>query len=338
MSPLCGWKGLFSLYLYKTHAIFKKRYRNLNNLYSQFKSKAMTVKHFFPLLLLSITLLLGTSCKDFLKKQTDAVDVKGLLNKTQPELDTFAAQVGWNLAAGFGNNSKIIAENLLLGLKGSMDTLDPDYQKLKLKIEEIGNLSDAQIAKLGTQIESRIKNLKADIQDEEMKSFLIGMIEESTGKLKRQTQTLLSDMIQSALDEFDTETAQRKIQLILHGALGDSTRIKAQLLVSGALQPTVDTILSRIEKIVHKDLPFVQRQAQNLLLAIGAIAAAIIGWVWYQRRRYAKLVALLTYNIHNIPSQELYDELTKRIQNDAQKTALEPLLREVLREQGINEG
>lgn len=300
------------------------------------KSTAMPVKHVLAPLLLSITLLLGAACKDFLRKQVDAVDVKNLLQKTQPELDTLAGRVGENIAIGFGNNSKTIAENLIQGLKGSMDTLDPDYQKLRRKIEELGNLSDAQIAKLGNQIESRIQNLKADIQDEDMKKFLIGMIEESTGKLKQETKTLLSDMIQSALDEFDTETAQRKVQLILNGALGDSTRIKAQMLVSGALQPTVDTILARIEKIVHKDVPFIQRQARNLLLVLGTISVAIIGWVWYQRRRYARLVALLTYNIHNIPSQDLYDELTKRIQNDAQKTALEPLLQEVLREQGIN--
>ena len=94
--------------------------------------------------------------------------------------------------------------------------------------------------------------------------------------------------------------------------------------------------MKRVEKIVHKDVPFVQRQAKNLLLALGAVAAAIIGWIWYQRRRYAKLVSVLTYEIDKIPSQTLYDELTKRIRNEAQKNELEPLLRDVLKEQGIN--
>jgi len=66
------------------------------------------------------------------------------------------------------------------------------------------------------------------------------------------------------------------------------------------------------------------------------LSAAIIGWVWYQRRRYAKLVRVLTYEIDKIPSQTLYDELTKRIRNEAQKNELEPLLRKSLKETGLN--
>ena len=110
----------------------------------------------------------------------------------------------------------------------------------------------------------------------------------------------------------------------------------AQQLVSGAFQPTVDSVLNRIEKIVQKDLPFFKKEAENLLLALAALSITIIGWVWYQRRRYAKLVGILTYQIDKIPSHELYDELTKRIRNETQKTELEPLLRETLKQQGIN--
>ncbi|MBK6995985.1 MAG: hypothetical protein IPH31_14075 [Lewinellaceae bacterium] len=40
---------------------------------------------------------------------------------------------------------------------------------------------------------------------------------------------------------------------------------------------------------------------------------------------------MLTYEIDKIPSQTLYDELTKRIRNEAQKNELEPLLRDVLK-------
>jgi hypothetical protein len=91
-----------------------------------------------------------------------------------------------------------------------------------------------------------------------------------------------------------------------------------------------------VEKLVRKDVPFIQRQAQQLLIALGLVAMAIIGWFWYQRRRYARLVSLLTYQIDKIPSQELYDELTKRIRSEAQRSELEPLLRQTLQDQGIN--
>ncbi len=286
-------------------------------------------------LLFAGLLLFNTGC-NILKNNLDNADLTKFRAKNQAQLDSLLRSASRSATLGIADTAKLISQNLLIGLKGSMDTLDPDFQKLKLKIEELSNLSQSQLDSLGKKLESRLNGLKANIKDEELKRFLISMIEESTGKLKTQTKTILSDMMQDALDSFDAETAKQKLQLIVRGVLDDSTKIQAERLVNGALQPTVDTILARIEKIVHKDVPFIQRQAKNLLFALAALAAAVIGWVWYQRRRYAKLVSVLTYNIDKIPSQELYDELTKRIREDAQKTELEPLLRKTLKEQGIN--
>ncbi len=298
----------------------------------------MNIKSNFKTLitcLFAASLLLLAGC-NLLKTNVDNVELSKFRIKNQAQLDSLLRSVTRSAALGFADTAQLISRNLLIGLKGSMDTLDPDFQKLKLKIEELGNLSDAQLAKLGNQLEMRVKNLKADIKDEDLKKFLISVIEESTGTLKKQTKTMLSDMIQNALNNFDAETAKEKVQIILNGALGDSTKIKAQELVSSALQPTMDSLFKRIEKIVHKDVPFVERQAKKLLLALAALAAGIIGWIWYQRRRYARLVSILTYQIDKIPSKELYDELTKRIRNQTQKEELEPLLRETLKEQGIN--
>lgn len=289
----------------------------------------------FGLLLLATLFLSSIGC-NLLKTNVDRVDLSKFRAKNQAQLDSLLRSASRSAALGLADTAQLITKNLLIGLKGSMDTLDPDFQKLKLKIEELGNLSQAQLDALGAKLETRLNGLKKNLKDEELAKFFTDIIEESTGKLKKQTKTMLSDMINEALKSFDAETANEKLQIILHGALGDSTRIKAQLLVNQALQPTVDSILSRVEKIVHRDVPFIQRQAKNLLLALAALAAAIIGWVWYQRRRYARLVSLLTYQIDKIPSQDLYDELTKRIRNEAQKEQLEPLLREVLKEQGVN--
>lgn len=289
----------------------------------------------YSLLVFAGVIALSSGCS-ILKSNLDTADFTKFRKNNQAQLDSLFMAVGTSAAIGMADTAELITQRLIAGLKGSMDTLDPDFQKLKLKIQELGNLSEAQLDSIGEKLETRLNSLKDNIKDEDLKRFLISIIEESTGTLKKQTKTMLSDMIQNALNSFDTETAKQKLQIMINGALSDSTRIKAQLLVNGAFQPTMDTLLARIDKIVHKDLPFVQRQAKNLLLALAALAAAIIGWVGYQRRRYAKLVGILTYQIDKIPSQTLYDELTKRIKNEAQKTDLEPLLRGVLKDQGIN--
>lgn len=281
-------------------------------------------------------LFLCTQC-NILGKNLQNADLSGFKANNQAYIDSMIRSAGREAALGFSDSAQLISRNLILGLKGAMDTLDPDFKKMERKIAELGQMSRTQLDSLGEVLERRLGGLKADIQDEELKKFLIGLIEESTGSLKMQTKSLLSDMIQQALDDFDAQTAREKVQLIVRGAMDDSTRLLARELVHGALQPTVDTIMQRIEKLVQKEVPFVQRKAQQLLVALGLVSMAIIGWIWYQRRRYARLVSLLTYQIDKIPSQELYDELTKRIRNEAQRTELEPLLRQTLKEQGINE-
>ena len=287
-------------------------------------------------ILLLVSLLCCSQGCNLLKNNLDNANLGVFRANNQADLDSLMLSAGRSAAQGMADSAHLIAQNMLIGLKGAMDTLDPDFKKLENQIKQFGSLTQLQIDSLGDLLEKRLDSLKGNLKDEDLALFFTDLLEESVGKLKSSTKTALSDMIAEALKNVDTETLNDKIQIILRGALGDSTKIMAQQLVSGAFQPTVDSVLNRIEKIVQKDLPFFKKEAENLLLALAALSITIIGWVWYQRRRYAKLVGILTYQIDKIPSQELYDELTKRIRNETQKTELEPLLRETLKQQGIN--
>lgn len=281
-------------------------------------------------------LLSGLSCSNLLKNQVDQVDTKAFLAKLQPSTDSLMRSAAHNAMLGAGAGAPEFTRSLLQGLKGAVDTLDPDIQKLMHAVDSLGSLSAGQLDKFYQKLDKQIAQLKTELKDEEIKAFLIGTLESMTGTLKKQTRSMLSDMIQEALTGMTTEDSREKITLILDQWLGKTTQDKAQALVHAALQPTLDSLLGRIDKIVHKDVPFVQRQANKLLWTLGILAAAIIGFVWYQRRKYARLVSLLAYQIDKIPTQGSYDELTKRIRDEAQKSGLEPLLREVLKEQGLN--
>jgi hypothetical protein len=281
-------------------------------------------------------LLLPMAACNLLKNQVGQVDVEAFLQKTQPTLDSLARQAAQSATIGASEKAHLISKSLIQGMKGSMDTLDPDIRKIMRTIDSLGNLTDAQLVKLGETLETSLDKLKTGIKDEELKKFLLGTIESLTGKLRKDTKYMLSDMIQATLDSMGTESSKEKIRAIINDLLGEETKKQAQSLIQGALQPTMDTLLNRIDKIVHKDVPFVQRQANKLLGLLALLSAGIIGFVYYQRRKYAKLVGLLAYQIDKIPSKEAYDELTHKIRNEAQKTGLEPLLRETLKEQGIN--
>ena len=68
---------------------------------------------------------------------------------------------------------------------------------------------------------------------------------------------------------------------------------------------------------------------------VAGLSVGIIGFVWWQKGRYRKLAALLTYQIHEIPDQGMYDHLTHGVQKKAQEAGAEPLLRKVLTDQGL---
>jgi hypothetical protein len=89
---------------------------------------------------------------------------------------------------------------------------------------------------------------------------------------------------------------------------------------------------------VYEDIPFVKKQAYWFIAGLALIAIAIIGFVWYERSKYARLVKVLTYQIDKIHTQNsnVYDELTKGIKDHAQRDDVEPLLQKVLKTQGIN--
>lgn len=121
-------------------------------------------------------------------------------------------------------------------------------------------------------------------------------------------------------------------------ALMDSnTQAKAKKLISGALQPALDSLSKDANGIVHKNIPFMKDQAIELMAALGIIAIAIIAFVWYERNRYAKTLKILTYQIDKIPveHQSVYDDLTGRIKSHAQMEGVEPFLDKVLKSQGI---
>jgi hypothetical protein len=290
--------------------------------------------------LLTISLLFcvlfGVINCNSLNKAVSKINLKPVINSANPELDSLARNATRNAVLGASDNAKLLTQNLIRGLKGSMDTLNPDIQKIMKTIDSLGKLSDKQLNLLGNSLNNQIGKLKDNIKDEELKKFLVSTIEQATGTLQKSTKNMLSNIIQTGLDSLSGNSSKEKITKIIQNILGDSTKKQVQLLVSSALQPTMDSLFKRIDKLTEKDIPFVQKQASKLLWSLGILASGIIGFVWYQRRKYAKLVQLMTYEIHNVPSKDAYDELTTRIKSSAQKESLEPLLKSTLKDQGIN--
>ena len=205
--------------------------------------------------------------------------------------------------------------------------IDPAVKKLLVAISTIGDTTSMQLTKVGNSLHWQIGRLQGDLN---------GTLANLTASLDTDAKKMVDDIIQSALNSASSTASRAKIDTLVSTLLDKNTDAKAQKLVSSALQPTIDTLSNRIDRIVHKDVPFVQKQAGLLLAILGAIALVIIGFVWYERSRYSRLVKVLTYQIDKIQNKDVYNELTDNISSQTKNEGLEPLLRKTLAKQGIN--
>jgi hypothetical protein len=289
------------------------------------------MKHLLPLSILKQSVLamilsiLFTSC-NILKNEVDKIDFTKPINKAEPALSDLASKAGENFVLGATKALPQAAS----GLKGFADTLNPDIKKLIHAIAIAGDTTNIQLTKLGDNLHWQIGRLKGDLK------FTDELVAKIMRTLDKNSQRLLTNMLQNALDSMNSPASKAKLDSIIGNILSEKTSMRTQQLVNNTLQPTIDTLTSRIDKIVHKDIPFVQRQASMIIGGITLAALLIIGFVWYQRRKYLRLIKVLTYQIDQIGDQSSYDNLTKHISSQTKKEDLEPLLKNILSEQGIN--
>jgi len=290
------------------------------------------IKKIFLFLLSGLSLsLFSCNIQKGLQKDIDSISFTKPINKLNSPLDTLGRRLSANMLMGLSDSSKKAIDNILNNVNGALGKLklDPEIKKLLSAISTMGDTTSLQITKLGNNIHWQIGRVGGDLN---------GVIAKLSSALDKDAAKLVNDIIQSALNAATSTTSKAKIDSIISNALDKNTDSKTQRLVTSALQPTIDSLANKIDSIVHKEVPFVQKQASLLLIILAAIALAIIGFIWYERAKYARLVKVLTYQIDKMPKENVgaYDDLTHKIKAQAQNEDLQPLLSKVLKVQGIN--
>lgn len=152
-------------------------------------------------------------------------------------------------------------------------------------------------------------------------------------------------------DELLGQDTRTLLSAIRGDLLGDSTRADVKALrdellgpatqnwIQAAVDSGMTTLIQRyrrdLKPELEKQIGFVQKHATKLLILAGIIAIVIIWFIWRQRLSYARMLHLVTLQIHNMPNQSFYDELTGRIRHKAREFNLEASLRKVLAKQQI---
>jgi hypothetical protein len=271
------------------------------------------------ILLCLAIIIIGTNvgCGTFFKNMGKNV-VAGATEKTDSLARTIVAGARDELTS---HTTKVKAERFIDSILTSLkDSLNPEVAALRDTIfnPKVIKWSDSLVEALtGKKVRLNVQSLQA--------AFV--------GKSKKDIQDLLIS-VKAAINDI-TDTTTGKVALLRDELLGPKTDSAINRIVAHAMDTITKRIVSDINPQLRGDVSLINQYATSWLLLMGGIAVVIIFLIWWNRRRYIKMVALLTKHIHNIPDENVYDKVTAKIKDEAITTGLEPSLRKILQKNGM---
>jgi hypothetical protein len=240
--------------------------------------------------------------------------------------------LGGGLAEGAATKADSVGKHLVAGV---VDTLSAQETRGKLNtvIDELGRALAKQAMAtrdtlLGEYTRVWIKQLKEDLLGTET-ADQVGVLRDRIVGLR--TRILLGEM----RDELLGDSTKGKVAALRDELLGPATRGAVQAIVDSAMAGLVRRYRQDLRPELDAQRSFFERNATWFLVLVAGLSIVVIGFVWWQKGRYRKLAAILTYQIHEIPDQGAYDRFTRGVQKKAQEEGAEPLLRKVLTDQGL---
>jgi hypothetical protein len=259
-------------------------------------------------------------------------------------------KIGSDLGKGVSSKTDTIGQTLIAGVMNEL-TSPVVRKKVSLFLDSIlTNLTDSLTVRTGT-LEDRLLNHKVQLWADSLVETLTGnhlkMNMDSVqgvlvGKTKRDV-LQMRDGFSRLLSEVLSDNTKNKLGLMRDELLGPKTTTALARIIDTAVTHIVDSAMLRISDRLRtdinpqltQDISFVHRNATWLLITLGAIAAVIIFIIWQNRKKYLRMVAIIAKQIHDIPDQHIYDQVTAKIKQDSIATGLEPDLRDLLQKNGL---
>lgn len=239
--------------------------------------------------------------------------------------DTTAAQMGiflHHLTDSVTTTTRIMMDSLFkndervkLAVAGILDTVrvgmdsifyqlrEDDLKKLMLSLNE--QIRALPVAMVGNNLREALIGQKAIENFMALRDSLLGVT----------TRDMTKAFVKDVLDKESTENVSKAVK--------------------ESLEPTIDKIFSRLDRSTEQGLSFAQSNINQILLLVGAIIAGILFFSNYQKKKYTDLVKNLTFEIENMNDEAARKRLKNNIKKKATEKSLEPLLRKILKNQGI---
>lgn len=243
--------------------------------------------------------------------------------------------LGGGLIEGVNEKADTVAGRFVAG---ALDTLTAakTQERLAALIDHLGETLSKQAAAtrdtlLGEYTRLWVQQLRHDLLGETTKQQLGEVRDELLGI---RTRVLIGQL----RDELLGDSTRDRVTLLRNNLLGETTRSAIDSLIRSAVATLSEEYRNKMQPLVRGEESFVKRNATELLWTAGGVIASLLGvagLIFVRKKRDSKLLELMTYQIHEIPVRQSYDELVRRIQKKAQEEGVEPRLRELLQEHGI---
>ncbi len=240
-------------------------------------------------------------------------------------------KAGNNLGLGLNKNTKDLGRNLISGVQEGL-TDSAFRQNLKI-------LLDTVINEAGLATNRSLIALRDSVLSDKWFMFTRQLVEELSGPhtlgnvalLRKElvgdtTRRKVKLLVSQALNQVLNDNTNAKLGMMRDELLGAKTKeelsaLRNELLgprTNEAIRAIVDTAMMTVayrmkhdvKEVVGENASFIQKYVGRLLIIVGLIAAGIIFLVWRNRQKYLKLVTVLTNQIHAIPDQGAYNDLT----------------------------
>lgn len=134
------------------------------------------------------------------------------------------------------------------------------------------------------------------------------------------------------------DTTLSRVTALRDELVGSGTSARIDTLISHAITQLASDYRSKLQPLVREEGGWLQKNATTLAWINGGIIAALLllaGWLFRKYSKYAKMLNVITYQIHDMDNANEYDDLTERISKKSKEVGVEAELRSMLKDRGL---
>ncbi len=263
----------------------------------------------------------------------------GLLSFTLAVLFSCSSlyKAGSSLGSGAGDALTTKAGSVGSGLGGGLVASARD----SLLTEKTKQGLDSLLILLGQQLQIQVSQLRDSAIGEPSRLKLLKIETDLVKQIALARQQLLGESTRAQLGLIYSDLGDTAVNLVARlrdELLSEKTRLALDTMLSRVIENASQGIDKNLIPKLRSEQSFLKRNIKIIIwVAVAGIAVLMLlgWWLFHRGKQYRQTAEVMTLQIEKIEDENLKRELKKRIAFKASECRVEPMLRNILKGQGI---